>query len=50
MEVYTGRLFGLKYKLVRCLKLVVSESLSVHTDEPTLMKRELVGFGVDRHQ
>ena len=55
MEVNAGRLSGLKYKLVCCLKLqrtclgVTSGSLS-DTDGPVFSKRELVIFGVRRYQ
>jgi hypothetical protein len=55
MDVNTGRLSGLKYKLVCCLKLTMDTVVGgivefVHaTDGPAFLKRELVGFDVDRY-
>ena len=51
VDIYVGRLSGLKYKLVCCFELVPDMFREFVNDMDGLafLKRELVGFGVDRH-
>ena len=56
MDVDTGRLSGLKYKLVCCFKLKVDmvrggvREFVYDAHRPTFLKRKLMGTGVDRYQ
>ena len=47
-NVDTGRLTGLKYKLICRFKLVVDMARN-DTGGPAFLKRELMGLGVDRY-
>ena len=53
MDVNIRRLSGLKYKLVSCFKLAADmdgcDIGEYDADGPAFMKRELVGFVVDRY-
>ena len=55
-NVYTGRLLGLKYKLVYCFKLVaamieggIMEFVN-DADKLTFLERELMGLDVDGYR
>ena len=56
LNVDTGRLSGLKYKLISCFRLAadmvgggISQSVN-DTDGPAFLERELMGLGVDGYR
>jgi hypothetical protein len=56
IEFDTGRLSGLKYKLIYCFKLAVDmvggciREIVNDMDQPALLERELMGLGMDRYR
>ena len=56
MDIVTGRLSGLKYKLLCFFKMIVDmvwhsiRAFVYNVDGPTFPKRELVRFDLDRYR
>ena len=56
LNVVTGRLLGLKYKLICCFKLAADmlgdgiREFVNDTDGPAFLERELVELGVDEYE